>query len=162
MNKKGFTLVELLAVLVILGLIVSIGGVAITKIMSNTKEKNYETLIANIKSGVETFYQECKYGDVPLNPNADPDTQLYYKCLKDINASGYYKVKVSTLVNFGYVSSNFSEGNVNKLVNPKDEKIDFSNCNILYKYDDNKNKLIVTTSYTSDDGGCPKETDFGD
>ena len=40
MNNKGFTLVELLATIVILSLITSITVVTITSVYSNSKDKN--------------------------------------------------------------------------------------------------------------------------
>ena len=62
MNRKGFTLVELLATITILGIIVTIGGVSISSIMKNARENEYKLLVSNIKDAVEAYYQECTYG----------------------------------------------------------------------------------------------------
>ena len=61
MNKKGFTLVELLATIILLAIVLSLSSIAIIGIINSSKEKNYEQLISNIKDGAEVYYQECKY-----------------------------------------------------------------------------------------------------
>ena len=111
----------------ILGIIVSIGGIAITKTINNTKEKNYNTLVANIKNAVELYYQECNYGDTSIgcdNP-----------------------VKASTLINNGYIKPNKTIDidpdeknikNIGILINPKTDGDDLSKiekiCEIQYSY----------------------------
>ena len=50
MNKKGFTLVELIGVVVILGIIIGIAVPSYIAVSNNIKEKNYNQKIDNIKS----------------------------------------------------------------------------------------------------------------
>ena len=127
MNRKGFTLVELLAALVILGILVSIGGVAITKTISGSKEKNYKTLVANIKSGVEVYYQECNYGG---------------------KTGCSTIISLKKLVDDGYISSNDGNGN---LVNPKNDA-NINTCQIKYSFSGNK---IIVEYYSGDTINCP-------
>ena len=129
MNRKGFTLVELLATLVILGIVVSIGGVAITKTISNSKQKNYDTLVANIKSAVEEYYQECQYGRI--------QGQDYSYC-KTNNDDTVYIIGASVLLAHGYINPNAD----NMLINPKDEEKKV--CKIKYKYNSSAYKIEVT------------------
>jgi len=139
MNRKGFTLVELLAALVILGILVSIGGVAITKTINGSKEKNYETLVANIKSGVEAYYQECKYG---LNAEKKENGGQYlpYDCLE--------QTTLGNLVKYGYLNYNgkktSNDKNYNILINPKTDD-DITNCTVAYSVDIN-GKMTLTSS----------------
>ena len=135
LNKKGFTLVELIATIVVLALVVSISAYAITNIINSAKEKNYELLIKNIKDASETYYQECKYSDITCN-----DT-----------------VTLQDLVNYGYLKGNGTEDkkmeNVNpkmKIVNPKNNK-DIGECSISVKYEDGK----LTIESMSDNDLCP-------
>lgn len=143
LNKKGFTLVELIATIVLLALVMGIGSYAITNVIKSSKEKDYELLITNIKSGVEAYYQECKYSDGG-----------YVDCPL-IDGEGYYSIKLGALVEYGYLKGNSTiSSGVNKdkftLVNPSDNA-DISECLIKYKYDSGKMKII--TSSTGD--SCP-------
>lgn len=42
-NKKGFTLVELLAVIVILAIVMGLAAVAITSVLNNTRRSAFDT-----------------------------------------------------------------------------------------------------------------------
>lgn len=136
LNKKGFTLVELIATIVVLALVVSISAYAITNIINSAKEKNYELLIKNIKDASETYYQECKYSDITCN-----DT-----------------VTLQYLVDYGYLKGNGTEDNEidnkidnkMKIVNPKNNK-DIGECSISVKYEDGK----LTIESMSDNDLCP-------
>lgn len=56
MNKhKGFTLVELLAVIVILGILLSISVVAVGKIKKNQDEENYKNVLSSILTGAKEY-----------------------------------------------------------------------------------------------------------
>lgn len=55
MNKKGFTLVELLAVVIILALLALLTSTAVTKLVKDSKEDLYNTQIALIKSAAESW-----------------------------------------------------------------------------------------------------------
>ena len=142
LNKKGFTLVELIATIVVLALVVSISAYAITNIINSAKEKNYELLIKNIKDASETYYQECKY--------------------KYSNNSGITcndNVTLQDLVNYGYLKGNGTEDkkmeNVNpkmKIVNPKNNK-DIGECSIAVKYENGK----LTIESMSDNNSCPND-----
>ena len=71
MNKKGFTLVELLAVIVILSLLALLTGTAITKMVKDSKEELSDAQKNLIKAAAETWgaenldklpsANECKY-----------------------------------------------------------------------------------------------------
>ena len=131
MNRKGFTLVELLATLVILGLIVSIGSVAITKTIKNSREKNYNILIENIKSAVSVYYQECEFA-----PSDNID------CTNP--------VKISTLIDGGFISPNYDNGSYKYVIDPRDDgknETEISRlCNVRYYYDESLYNLVINDS----------------
>lgn len=130
MNDKGFTLVELMATIVLLAIIMGIGGYAITAVIKNSKEKDYSLLIENINSAVELYYQECKY------VNNDCDS----------------KITLGFLVSNGYLKGNATATNDKMiLVNPSDG-VDISHCVITYSYVDGD--LVITA--VNPTGSCPK------
>ena len=63
-NKKGFTLVELLAVVVILALIMGIAVVSVGSVISSSKEKAFRETAASVLSGVKQrlFIQSADTG----------------------------------------------------------------------------------------------------
>ena len=135
LNKKGFTLVELIATIVVLALVVSISAYAITNIINSAKEKNYELLIKNIKDASETYYQECKYSNnsgITCNDN----------------------VTLQDLVNYGYLKGNGTGDNKMVIVNPKDN-INIGECSIAIKYENGK--LTITKEKKTNNGSCPEE-----
>ncbi|MDY3934640.1 MAG: type II secretion system protein [Bacilli bacterium] len=133
LNKKGFTLVELIATIVVLALVVSISAYAITNIINSAKEKNYELLIKNIKDASETYYQECKYSN---NSGITCDDT----------------VKLQDLVNYGYLKGNGTKDNKMEIINPKDNK-NIGACSIAVKYENGK----LTIESMSNNNSCPND-----
>lgn len=135
LNKKGFTLVELIATIVVLALVVSISAYAITNIINSAKEKNYELLIKNIKDASETYYQECKY--------------------KYSNNSGITcndNVTLQDLVNYGYLKGNGTKDDKMEIVNPKNNEY-IGDCCIAVKYENGK----LTIEDKTNNDSCPKK-----
>lgn len=122
--KRGFTLVELLAVLVIIGLI---GGIAIKYILAasnSAKEKSNTEMENIIKSSVYSYIRN--------------DNNL----LNDIKIGGCESVKtikLSTLVNKKYLSTS-------DLINPSNKK----SINVEESYV----KVYYGTNDFSSDGSC--------
>lgn len=132
MNKKGFTLVELLAVIIIISLLSLITSTAVTKLVKESKEDLYETQINLIKSAAQTWGAD--------NLTKVPDTgKCGYLTLLDLKEYGLIdssvidpntsqeisddiKIKVSTTTSsYGNVVTNYE-------VNP--ESID--GCTKIY------------------------------
>ena len=60
MNKKGFTLVELLGVLVVLSVILMIAFPLITTYINKSKQKAYDTQMGLIITGLKTMQMNIK------------------------------------------------------------------------------------------------------
>ena len=135
-NNKGFTLIELIATIVILALVMGISTYSISAIIKNSKEKNYELLINNIKDAAENYYQECKYSNnTGITCSSDSITTL------------------GQLVTYGYLKSNDSESSSSqKIVNPKDNK-DITDCQIQITY----NAGSIKVKANEPTGSCPTE-----
>lgn len=63
-KSKGYTLVELLAVIIILGLLMTLGYTAVTKYLKKANDSLYEDFSNNIKSGASNYLIEHS-GDIP-------------------------------------------------------------------------------------------------
>lgn len=130
-NNSGFTLIELIATLVILVLVMGLGTYSITGLITSSKEKDYELLVKEIKNATELYYQECKY----VNNNCENEITLKF------------------LVDNGYLKANSSDANNNfMLVNPKDNN-DISKCEIGYRYENGKINIWAVNP----DESCPTE-----
>ena len=131
MKNKGFTLVELLAVIVIMGLILAIAIPNAFKLSNKVKTKAYKTKIEQIESGAGETYGTNNLGAIrtskskcafKFKENDEIDTVDYdhkkqcdkYNCPKDEKQRAYYDSVV---------------------VNPVDDYI-INECNvyIYYKY----------------------------
>ena len=75
-NKTGFTLVELLAVIVILGVLLLIAVPAVTNIIDNTKKKAFIT-------DCKAYLQAAKYN----NATEGADKNKYYNIVICINCT---------------------------------------------------------------------------
>ena len=58
MNKKGFTMIELLAVIVILAVLLGVTTVSVFSIRKNQEEENYKNTISSILTGAKNFTAE--------------------------------------------------------------------------------------------------------
>ena len=135
-NNRGFTLVELLATVIILSIVIGIGTIAITSMINNAKNKNYDLLITNIKDGAEVYYQECKYANN-----------------SGITCSDDYTVTLGDLVTYGYVKGNSTDtDNKYTITNPLDDE-SISDCKIKITYSNGK----VSVGAVTHSGSCPEE-----
>lgn len=66
-NQKGFTLVELVLVMVILGVLMSIAIPKFSNVSKNTDINSVETTLRTVKNGLQQHYIDDKEGDLDLN-----------------------------------------------------------------------------------------------
>ena len=64
MNRKGFTLVELIAVIALLAIIATISFVSINNVIEKSKVSDCENLILSIKSAAKECVSDHRYDNV--------------------------------------------------------------------------------------------------
>lgn len=118
--KKGFTLVELLGIIVILGLVVVFTVPSIINSVKNSDDIEYENFTKTIIMAAETYYQS--------NKNV---------CDFDINEICTIDLKI--LINEKLISEN--------LINPKTQKtVSMTDTVTLSKNSDNQIEYIYTSA----------------
>ena len=69
MNRKGFTLIELIVTIALLAVVSIISFVSITGIINDSKEKNCNNLVKSIKSATKDYISDNRYTDELYMPN---------------------------------------------------------------------------------------------
>ena len=64
MNKKGFTIVELLVTVALLAIISTISVISITSFINKNKENNYEILKNTIIQASKEYVADNRYGNI--------------------------------------------------------------------------------------------------
>lgn len=64
MNKKGFTIVELLVTVALLAIISTISVISITSFINKNKENNYEILKNTILQASKEYVADNRYGNI--------------------------------------------------------------------------------------------------
>lgn len=138
MNKKGFTLVELLAVLVLISLLMGLAIPGINKISSNMKKRSFNEKVKLIESSAVLWGQDNK-------------TRLQTtSCNIDDNKVPCYKIEIKELLNENYLDSDNNSGDI---INPIDNSSMKDYC--VYVYKENKR---VYAQYQKDKDECKKNT----
>ena len=167
MNNKGFTLVEVLAVVAIIAILGLIATPSILSVMNTGKNSSYDIMIGNIKTAAEELYQEIELFDSKIFDYKISSGKDNTIVMIDENQ---ITVNLQTLVSNGFLfgtNNNTEEnsGNVNKkiILNPKDNK-DIGNCKIIItKTINNGNSKVCYKIDVSvnENGSCPTYDDFG-
>ena len=123
MNKKGFTLVEILVSIGLLSLLGSVIAISLNKVFKDNNIKNYNEYVEKIKSSAMLF----------VNNTVD--------IINDLNDDSFKIITIGDLIDDGYVNDTLVNPNTNEKVD-KNEKIQVSY--------DSDHELIVEYPYTNE------------
>lgn len=134
LNYKGFTLVELLAVIAIMGMLAVIMVPTISGVIKSNKENSLSNLKNSIKSSARAYISDNRYeislGGSCTNSNDKRNITSIGTGPNQKNITDS-KIRVSILVSEGYLKSNSGD-----IINPETNKpINKENSYIMVKYD---------------------------
>lgn len=147
-NNNGFTLVELIAVIVLIALLFVVAIPAAMKVGDNAKKKSFETKINLIKSAGELYGQRelkvlqtetnsfCKIEGDKITTSETQIDEAYYPC---------FKKTVGELLQKGMIDRddyyNCSSGLIDVIYNPVTENT-INQCNVYIYFKNNKPSAI--------------------
>ena len=144
MKRRGFTLIEILAVIVILGIVAMIAIPVVSSYISNTRNKTFEAHETNMIEAAKSFMIECIDGKenctLPTERNA---SEIY---LSELIDKGFSE-KLQDPQGDGYCSESLSYVRV---INKGNSKFEYHSC-------------LYCGNYVTEDDGCVEinATDLG-
>ena len=144
LNNKGFTLIEILATIIILSMIVSIMVPSVNYLIEKNKEYNYENLEKSIINAAKVYISDNRYDIIIDYEKGRLCNDKSKEKIKMIGATELTKSKllIKDLIEKKELVTT-KDGNV---VNPKDSSkiLDLETSYILIEYDCKKKDYIYT------------------
>lgn len=159
LNNNGFTLIEVLAVIVVIAVL---GGIAIPNVLSSintSKDKSLEIMISNIVTSSKSLYEEVEYGsgEKPIYQYSADGTKTSIQVT--INDT-VIETNLQTLVSNGFLEGTCKDSGNNSncvkvLINPK-TKDNIGKCEIkIKKMSSDSGKVSYTVVPNGSGSGCP-------
>ncbi len=157
-DNKGFTLVEVLAVVVIIGILGGLTAKGVLSSINTGKEASYKLMINSIVTASQTLYEELEYGGSTIWEYSYSNNEVGKKGTKvEVNDKSI-NTNLQTLVSNGFLSGssgfNDEDESGNKyLIDPKSKK-NIGSCEItITKSDD----IYLVVPVVGSDPICPKK-----
>lgn len=149
LNNKGFTLIEILAVVIILSIITAIMVPSVNYLIDKNKEDNYKQLEKNILNATKIYLSDNRYNinlDYGISLCEDREVEENIASINE-NTFNDSKLPIRILVDNKALTTN-SGGNI---VNPKyKEKIlDLDSSYVLVRYQCSSKDYIYTLEENS-------------
>ena len=154
-DNKGFTLVEVLAVVVIIGILGGLTAKGVLSSINTGKEASYKLMINSIVTASQTLYEELEYGGSNIFEYIYSNNEVKKEENKKVEVNDkIIKTNLQTLVSNGFLSgsSGFTEQDEsgNKyLIDPK-SKENIGNCKIKITKTNDHNKIIYKVEKNDD------------
>lgn len=159
-DNKGFTLVEVLAVVVIIGILGGLTAKGVLSSINTGKEASYKLMINSIVTASQTLYEELEYGGSKiLSYNYDNNQNISQGKEVTINNNNTITTNLQTLVSNGFLSgsSGFTdedESGNKYLIDPK-SKENIGNCEITITKVKANNETIYKVENRDTVDKCP-------
>lgn len=131
LNRKGFTLIEILAVIVILAMLMAIMVPTVGTLLEKSKEDNYESLEKSIEQAAKMYMSDHRYDVSVIGYCSSNSDVLSIGSIDGIGITDN-KLPVKLLVDEGNITTNAN----GEIINPKDDsqKLDFEDSYVVVKY----------------------------
>ena len=150
LNNKGFTLVEVLAVVVILGVLSTIMITSVGSMINKNKEDNLNNLKKSILSAAKVYISDHRY-DIELDSTTSCDSNKT-RNIKSIENKGITnnQLKIKYLINDNNLKDNIK--------NPINNKIlDTQNSYIYIEYNCETRDYIYGSCFNDEEECSPEE-----
>lgn len=114
LNNKGFSLIELLATIIILGILGAVGSVSYINYLEKSQEKAKEAFVKQLENSVEDYISMYGTSELIFNNNGTKE-----KCYIEVNGPDN-NVEVCDEVNYYSASNNPEFGTIVTYVSDKD------------------------------------------
>ena len=136
MNKKGFTLVEILVSIGLLALLGSVIAISLNRVFKDNNIKNYNEYVEKVKSSAMLY----------VNNTVD--------IINDLNDSSFKIITIGNLIDNGYLNDNLVNPNTNEKVGKNEEiKVSYDSDHELiveYPYNNSeKEAYLYTLNYSA-------------
>ena len=137
LNNKGFTLIEVLAVIVILGVLATITVPTVSNVIKQNEENSYKNLQKSIIAAAKIYISDNKY-NITLSDTCDSSNERNIITIKEDNSSSDSEKEITVTdskipIKLLVESGDLNDGNIN-IVNPRNKNLK------LVLYNDNINK----------------------
>lgn len=160
LNNKGFTLIEVLAVIVIIAIL---GGIAIPSVLSSintSKDASYDIMISNIITASSSLYEEIEYDNSILYEfDLTGSTSNEIKIVSDS-----ISVNLQTLVSNGFLTGSNNDcsdasctNQNNKVLLDPSSKNDIGHCKIKITKKNTSGKVSYEVTKNDTASECPSE-----
>lgn len=123
MNNKGFTLVEMLAVVVILGIIMGIATISVLNVIETSKKRSEKVFVDKVGNLVES-YISLEGSKLKVSDDKDISFNKCKRVVDDGNCSGDLVINSSALELVGFNLSKITDNNLiekGDMVNPRNK-----------------------------------------
>lgn len=158
-DNKGFTLVEVLAVVVIIGILGGLTAKGVLSSINTGKEASYKLMINSIVTASQTLYEELEYGGSTIWEYSYSDNEVKKEEDKKVEVNNkIINTNLQTLVSNGFLSgsSGFTdedESGNKYLIDPKSKK-NIGSCEIKIT---KSNDIYSVAPVGGSDPICPKK-----
>lgn len=156
LNNKGFTLIELMAAIILLAVVMSVTTISVVGLINSSKENSYKLLVSEIKTGLENYYMECKNQAIMGNSGINCDKINENITIEDEDRY----ITIENLVTYGFLKSSEKESDNKVVKNPKTNE-NINDCKYIISLDDSSvNYKYVIEADNSNRDKCPRKDEL--